>query len=379
MAEIDRAFLRTLAEWRADGAPVSSVYLDVDGRRYPKKEEVVRRARSLTDDLLRQAQDHHLSKDATCSVSKDVQRMVEHVEGVERDSTRGLAMFACSSSDLWEAVEVPRPVPDRAGLADHAYVVPLEALVETYQSFCTALVDRSRARILLAKMGRIEERTDILDDVPGRHEQGGWSQSRYQRHIEEHAVEHLKHVADRLLGFWKVRRFDHLILAGPHEVVVEFERNLHDYLSRRIVDRIPLSMTASPADVLARSLEVEERVEAARERELVDRIRAEAAAGRHGVVGLEAVLASLNDGRVEALAVPFGLEREGVRCTTCGRLWMAGARCPTCRGRTERVPDVVDEAVASAIRQSARVDVLTLVSDDPRRLREVEAGALLRY
>ena len=36
--------------------------------------------------------------------------------------------------------------------------------------------------------------------MPGRHSQGGWSQARYQRHIEHLVQQHLKTVGDELDG-----------------------------------------------------------------------------------------------------------------------------------------------------------------------------------
>src|SRR5439155_7595956 len=180
------------------------------------------------------------------SVTKDVERMMAFVDGLDRGPTRGVALFSCSGARLWEEVLVPRPLADRATLADHPHVLPLEALIETYETFWTALVDREKARIFLARMGRIREETGVFDDVPGRHDQGGWSQSRYQRHIEDHVGRHLRRVGEELFRYFKREGFDHLILAGPEEVVAEFERDLHDYLKRRIVARLTLPMTASP-------------------------------------------------------------------------------------------------------------------------------------
>src|SRR5213078_1258943 len=101
------------------------------------------------------------------------------------------ALFSSFGAGLWEDVLVPRPVKDRAAVAPHPYVMPLEALVETYESFCTVLVDREKARIFLARMGQIREERGVFDDVPGKHDQGGWSQARYQRHIEDHVGRHL--------------------------------------------------------------------------------------------------------------------------------------------------------------------------------------------
>jgi peptide chain release factor subunit 1 len=372
---IDREFLRTLAGWSADGVPVSTMYLDVDGRRYPRKQDYMGRAELLGHRLEKEADG--LPKKAAASVTKDVERMIAFLEDLDRGPTRGVALFSCSGARLWEDVLVPRPLADRATLAEHPHVLPLEALIETYEKFCTALVDREKARIFLARMGRIREETDVFDDVPGQHDQGGWSQARYQRHIDEHVGRHLKHVGDVLLRYLQRQGFDHLILAGPDEVVPEFERGLHDYLKRRVVARVTLPMTANVNDVLEKSLQVEEEIEVRREREVVERVTAEAAAGRNGVMGLEPVLAALNDARVDTLVVPFGLSSEGVRCTSCGWLGLHGSTCPTCGAATEPVPDVVESAVAKALQEGSRVESLTLVNGEGGR--SFDVGALLRF
>jgi peptide chain release factor subunit 1 len=375
VAELDRDLVRKLAEWDSDGAPVTSLYLDVDGKRYPRKHDYMVRAEEAARQLRTQA--HELEREARMSVEQDVSRMLERLEGLDRGAHRGVALFSCTHQGLWEEVGTPRPVKDRATLGDHPYVLPLEVLVETYQSFCTVIVDREKARIFLARMGRIREETELLDDVPGRHDQGGWSQARYQRHIDEHVLAHLKHVADVLLEYFKRTGFDHLILAGPHEAVAEFERHLHDYLKRRIVDRAQLPMSVSAADVLEKSMAVEEGIEERREREVVERVLAEAAAGRNAVTELGPVLEALNDGRVDTLVVPFGLEARGARCRECGRLALGGSRCRTCGGPMESLPDVVESAVASALRQSARVETMSRVGVDS--LDGARIGALLRF
>jgi peptide chain release factor subunit 1 len=375
MPELDRAFLRKLADRRANQAPVCSLYLDVDGRRYPRRQDFEVRAEELAHRLRAQAAE--LDRSARSSVGKDADRMLRFVRGLERGSTRGVALFSSAAGDLWEEVLVPRPLRDRATVAEQPYVLPLEALVETYQTFCTVIVDREKARIFLAKLGVIQEATGVFDDVPGQHEQGGWSQGRYQRHIEEHVGRHLKRVADVLLRFHKRRNFDHLILAGPEEIVPHFEQALHDYLRQRILARTTLAMTASEGEVLARSLAVEEEFEASREREIHDRLRAESAAGRQAVTGLAAALASLNNGQVDTLVVPFGVSRKGVRCASCRRLALEGNRCATCGGDMDPIPDVVESAVSSALRQGARLETLSLIElDQPG---EQDVGALLRF
>jgi peptide chain release factor subunit 1 len=374
MPEIDREFLRKLSEWSSNGIPVSSLYVDVDGRRYPRRQDYMVRAKQLCHELKRQAEEEPLDRQARSSVSLDAARMLDYLNTMDRGPTRGVALFSASKADLWEAVAVPRPLPDRVCLESHPYVIPLEALVETHESFCTTLIDRAKARIFLARMGQIQERTDIFDEVPGWHDQGGWSQGRYQRHIEEHAASHLKHVADVLLRFYKVRKFDHLILAGPDELIPEFERVVHDYLRRRVATRITLPMTATAAEVLEKSLAVEEEIEKARERQVLRRLAAEAAAGR-SVMGLSRVLHALNEERVDTLVVPFGLSAPGARCAS-GHLAAKGRRCGICQARLEPVRDVVDDAVAGAMRQGSRVEILSLLEPEET---PKDIGALLRF
>jgi peptide subunit release factor 1 (eRF1) len=183
-------------------------------------------------------------------------------------------------------------------------------------------------------------------------------------------------VADVLLRYFKRTKFDHLILAGPEELLPQFERGLHDYLRRRVAMRTTLAMTATPTEVLKRSLAVEEAVEAERERRLVERLHAEAAAGRQAVEGLPGVMEALNEGRVHTLVVPFGTEAEGYRCTRCGRLATSDGTCAVCGGAMERVPDVIESAVTAALRQSSRVETLSFTAGNGQG--EL-IGALLRY
>jgi peptide chain release factor subunit 1 len=375
VSQLDQEFVRKLAEWSANGAPVSSLYLDVDGRRYPRKQDFTVRAEELCRRLRDEA--GTLDREAKRSVNQDAERMLDFFENLDRGPTRGVALFACSGADLWEEVRVPRPVKDRVTLAKHPYVLPLESLVETYEWFCTVIVDREKARLFLAYMGSLTEESEVFDDVPGKHDQGGWSQARFQRHIEEHVDKHYKHVGEVLFGFFKRRGFDHLILAGPEETVTEFERGLHDYLKQRLAARITLPITATADQVLAKSLQIEERLEEQSERSTVERLRAEAAAGRQAMLGLPKVLPALNDLRVDTLVVPFGLEAKGYRCTKCERLWTNGGRCPTCGGHLEAIPDVIESAVAAALRSGARVETISFAGPDV--LGDERIGAILRF
>ncbi|HEX6230716.1 MAG TPA: Vms1/Ankzf1 family peptidyl-tRNA hydrolase [Actinomycetota bacterium] len=375
MSDLDHTLLRKLAEWETAGVPITSVYVTVDGRRFPRKSDYEVRL----DELLRRARSEAEpgGREALRSVERDVLAMSGFVrEEFDRGDTRGLGMFSSHDAGLWEVVGVPRPVRDRVTVSPTADLLPLEVLLETYRPTCAALVDHARARLFVVELGRIEGVAELSDEVPGRHDQGGWAQMRMQRHVDEHRTKHLKRVAEELFALWRRRRFEHLVLSGPADARSELESMLHDYLVRRVRARLSLPLTAGSGEVLRKVLAVEEDLEREREREVVRRLRRAAGANDHGVAGLEETLETLAAGRVAELVVALELSRSGAACTACGRLAPNGSTCPTCGADMVEVPDVVEAAVAQAFRLGCRVETV-LEANELDALGGI--GAVLRF
>jgi peptide chain release factor subunit 1 len=374
VTELDHTLLRKLAGWSPDGVPVTSLYLTVDGRRYPRRTDYGVRL----DELLRSARTQALGlpEAAARSVEGDLAEISRFVrERFERGSTRGLALFSASAVGLWEEIALPRPVRDRAVVGPRADVRMLEALLETYEPTCVALVDYEKARLFLSQLGRVEEVRDLADEVPGRHDQGGWAQMRMQRHVDDHRMQHLKHVADALFRLWQGRGFAHLVLAGPGEAHRELEGLLHEYLRQRVRAHLSLSMTATIEDVRVRTLEVEEELERAQEAATVERLVGAIPSGG-GVGGPGATLGALSEGRVGTLIVGLDVALPGGVCDRCGRLGTQASTCPTCGSPMREVPDVVEVAVATAYERGCEVETVTA---DERLERLGGIGALLRF
>jgi peptide chain release factor subunit 1 len=374
MSGLDHGLLRKLAEWDAAGGPITSLYLTVDGRRFPRKSDYEVRL----DELLRRAraQARALDGDDARSVDRDLEAVSEFVRSdFDRGETRGIAAFSSNAAGLWEIVLVPRPVRDRVVVAPHADLLPLETVLETYRPSCAALVDFEKARLFVVDLGRIEEVSDVWDDVPNRHDQGGWAQMRMQRHVDDHRSKHVKRVASRLFALWRRRPFEQLVLAGPAEALRELESSLHDYLRRRVRARLALPITAPVSDVLDRVLEVEEAVERERERAAIERVTRATATNDLGMSGLDRTLEALAAGRVAELVVSIDLSHPGAVCRSCGRLATTGRACPSCGARMHEVPDVVEAAVAAALRSGARVE--TVLDGGLDELGGI--GALLRF
>lgn len=362
--------LRELASIDAADAAILSFYLDTDGRRHPRRADLER----ATADALRSVRTERLTRTGRACVEDARVRIQDFVaKEFDRGATRGLAIFACDALDLWSVFQLPATIRTRAVADTHPHVLRLEALLSRAERFATALVSRDKARLFATHMGRTVERTEVLDDVPGKHGQGGWSQANYSRHIEEMAHRHYKHAAEVLFAMSKKEPFDRLILAGPDEAVATFEKGLHPWLAERVAARVALPMNAGIARVAEAAQAAEDVIETERAAESVTRILEEFAAGRSAVVGLDKTLTALLDGRVEVLALADGDPRTGYRCEACARLATTDGTCGSCGAAMLEVADLNEEIVDAALRHRCGV-----VAAETRPLPD-GIGALLRY
>ena len=359
---------------------VTSCYLDVDGRRHPRHADY----ETQLEHLVREAREKAagFGPEAVRSVAADLDRITAWVRGgFDRSHVRGLAFFACSADGWFEVVESPLPTSNEIVVNHTPHVRPLEAILQAYERFAVVLVDRQRARLFRFDLGELTEHTEVFDAVPRGGDQAGHPArgsrgANVARHGEEVAHRHLKHAADVTFSELRERPVDHVILGGPHEVVVEFEGLLHPWVRDRVVDRLVIPATAGPDEVRQAALAVEEAVTRRRGAALVDRLRDAIGAGGAGVAGLEATLAALVERRVDLLLVSDGYATEGWRCRSCRYLGPRGRRCPVCAKSMDLVDDVVEEAVEEALANKCRVQIVRENADLDVLGR---IGAMLRF
>jgi peptide chain release factor subunit 1 len=289
-------------------------------------------------------------------------------------------IYACGPADLFEVIRLPRPIPSRAVIEDSPFIEPLAGLVGL-GSWFIVLVNRQTGRMFLGDRERLDEIDVIVDEVHGRHKQGGLSQARYQRSVDQDVQEHLRNVADAAFVHFKRAPFDHLLLGGPSEPLAEFEPKLHAYLQQRVAGRIEIDVENTSADdVHAAAAPKIAKFEYARERAALDRLREGVSKGGRAVGGLEEVLEALNERRVECLLLAADFDSPGCTCPQCG--WVGpldGGSCPADGTDVDCRDSVVESAVELALVQKAEV----LVVRDEDHTRELQSfgdiGAVLRF
>ncbi|HEX3621580.1 MAG TPA: hypothetical protein VHT97_04615 [Acidimicrobiales bacterium] len=370
---IPESRIRDLAAFKGVDAPVTSLYLDVDGRRRIRSRD----CELALDRLIRpvREREQHAGHASVCA---DLKRIEDHVRGgIDRSRVRGVAFFACDAHDFWEVVELAVPVADRLVVNHTPYVRALEAVVARHARFAVLLVDRQRARLLLFHQGELVEKLAHAESLPRHDDDGGrLGKDQVAGHAAEAAHRQLRHAAAATFAFFGDEGFDHLILCGAEDVTAEVERELHPYLRERIAARVALAVHCGDDDIREAAATVEVDVERARDAALVDRLRQAVGTGSAGVAGLAGVLDALVARRVDTLLVSEGFEAPGWRCADCAWVGILGRRCPVCGNTMYEVADVVEDAVEEALAQGCRV---AFCRDNADLDVLGRVGALLRY
>jgi len=370
----DRDRLRKLAELRLDRPVVLSLYLDLDPTEFATPPARATAVRSLLDEAERKVKERDsLPHDDRMALEGALERARTFLEReLPTDGAHAVAVFASEPVDLFEAVKLQRSVPNRVAIGRSPLVGPL-ARLERRERWCVALVSRRDARIFRGSPDGLREIEQIHDLVFGQHDQGGWSQARYQRGIEKEKADHLKRTAEALMRHYKRRPFQRLITGGPREVVADFESKLHGYLRERLAGRIEVDVdTATPDQVLEAARPRFDELEREREAETIERL------GERGAWGLGEVLRALNERRVELLLLDEQFSAPGAQCPECGWLGPEGERrCPADGTELIHLEDLTDAAIELALQQSA--DLLTVPQDRAALGDHGGVAAVLRF
>jgi peptide chain release factor subunit 1 len=374
---IDRGRLRRLTDVHPDRGRVLTVFLNLDPAEFATPPARATAITSVLNEAARKIEScEGLDHDEEQWLRADLERVRETLSNADiaSNGTRAVAVYACRPEDLLEVVSLRRPTESRVVVDRTPAVEPLVAEADG-ERWTVVLANRRSARIFRGAGNAIEETDRIEDDVHSQHDQGGWSQSRYQRGVEKEKDDHLQHVADVLFDIYKRSGYDCLLVGAPEELVGELEHRLHDYLRKRRVGRLHVDIeNSSIEDVRAAVAEAFEERAARQEREALDRLAEGVGRATRGAAGLTDVLAALNEARVECLLIAEGFAAPGLRDTATGMLYAEGSEPDG--ADVERVNDIVEPAVEKAIEQSARVLRISR-HDDLGPLGGV--GAILRY
>jgi len=321
--------LRDLAGFRARKGCAISIFLDLDPTYAATAPEMSTKINSLLDTAEKRyaAQRDRLTHEEREGLKADFERIRRFFDtDFNRDGARGFALFCAGFDRVWRTLPLPEPVRDSVGIGPTFSLAPLASLVGR-DGAIVAVVGRERGELFRLRAGRLREVVDRTEEEPGRHDQGGWSQARYQRHIENLVFKHLRGVAEELDALQRRSGAD-VVVVSSEETRAEFARLLSKEVESAVVGWTQAEAHAGPPELLAVVKPVLEEARARREEQKLERWREEAGRGGRAAAGWGETLESASDGRVETLLFQEDAHRPAWECPKCGRASAEPGECP---------------------------------------------------
>ncbi len=370
------SLLRELAGFRAEKGCAISLCLNLDPSEVPTAGDAQTRMNAMLH-AADKTDRSDLTHEQRAALKADFERIATWFDDdFERDGSQGLAVFAAGLDNFWRTLPLPEPVRDSAKVGRDFYLSPLVPLVARGDGTIVAVVGREQGQLYRLRAGRLEEIAEHYDEQPGQHDQGGWSQSRYRRHIEKLVQEHLKGVAQELDRSKRRLQSPKIVLVCSEEMKSEFTDALSADVRASLVGWTPAQAQAGPAEILQAVVPVLAEAESKDEAEVIERWREEAGRNARAASGWEQTLEAASDARVELLLFQEGADRPAFRCPACGRAAVSEGSCPLDGTQLEPTDSGLDLAVHQTLAHAGAVWAIRHHPD----LEPVEGvGALLRF
>jgi peptide chain release factor subunit 1 len=300
------------------------------------------------------------------SLEQDAEKIRAYVDDVDA-AVNGLALFSCSGADQFEAIAVAAPIPEhRLYISEQPHLYPLARLLDDFPRYAVVLADTHLARIFVVAGNRVVQTEQVEGTKTRRHKMGGWSQARYQRHIDNFHAQHAKEVVDTLGRIVTDEAIPSIVVAGDEVIVPLLRDHMPKELAERIVDTVKLDIRAPEHEVLEATRAAMQEKDAQTDRERVDALIGAYRGNGLAVAGIEDTRAALELGQVDELLVTGTPASIGVQETAAATT--EGERSPGERA--------ADELIAKARQTAATIRII----QDASLLSAVGGvGAFLRF
>jgi peptide subunit release factor 1 (eRF1) len=366
--------METLAALEPSPFPVISLYLNLVSQN--GREDFPQFLRKALSDRAKGLPPNSSERE---SFDKDVDRIQKYLDNKDNTASQALAVFACTGSDLFEAIPLDAPVEAHWLFIDSVpHLYPLARLVENYPRYAAVMLDTNKARIFVFGVGlaKAEREEKIVGEKTRRTSKGGWSQARYQRRADNFHTNHVKEVVETLDRIVREEGIEHIVVAGAEVAVPLLREQLPKHLADKIVDVIALPGTDTNFLETTRAAlrEKDAETDVERVQELMDAWQS----GGLGVAGPEATLSAFQLGQVEELIITGSPETLKPVQSLPADAAPGEVQVDTSatQAADEKRLKLSDELVTRAQQTSARIRFI----EDASLLAEVGGvGALLRF
>jgi peptide chain release factor subunit 1 len=298
--------LERLAAFEPSPYPVVSLYLNTQSNQHGRAQHPA----FVRKELKARAATYPARSSEREMLERDLNRIASFLEVDAQPSANGIAVFACDAAGLFETVQLEAPIAEHSlYIGDQPHLYPLARLASQYPPYAAVLADTRRTRILVVADGCVQADNAIEGVKTRRTSQGGWSQARYQRHIGNYHLQHIKDVVNALEKIVQAESLDRIVVAGDATVLSLLREQLPKALAEMIVDELSLASDAAQPDVVRETLAAMRALDSRTDREKVDAAVGAYRAGGLGVAGPDATLLALTNGQVDELLIAASIAR----------------------------------------------------------------------
>jgi len=314
------------------------------------------------------------------SFDRDAEKILAYLETV-RPTAQGVAIFACAgANDFFETVELDMPVDeDYFFVSDRPHLYPLAHLRDRHPRYAVLLADTNQAQIYVFGRGKTFTREEIQSTKTNRTEVGGWSQMRYQRHIDNFHKQHARESIEEMEKIVRDDNIKRIILCGNEAVIIPLLRGeMSKEMDEKVIDVLNLPVTTSEDELFEATQTAIQKYNSVADMEKIEKLLEQNYDGGLGVVGVERTLEALQNGQVQELYLSANLGVIRYNRKKVARVlenYAPGANEDELPN-TQESEEVVDELVRQAL---ASADDISFIEDENLLKDYGGVGALLRY
>jgi peptide chain release factor subunit 1 len=382
------SLVEKLAAFEPSDSPFISLYLNAEVNQNGREQYPV----WLKNEFRERAEDFEQESEEAAAFAETVGRINDFLENEADDAANGIAVFASLGGDFFETAQLDTAFSENLMVMfDRPHIFPLVRLIEQNPKYCVVWADTNHADIYIfggENTLNVETETnakveEIQNTVTNRSQVGGWSQARYQRHVENFHLQHAKETVEEVEKLMRDQKIEHLILCGDETGVIPIlKEQFSKATEEALVSTLNLSKYDSEGEIRDAAREAMKIENAVRDKEKVERMfgAAKAAAGL-GTTGVEKTLEALSNGQVEELLISadFGaIQYSPKKVKKVLKNYAPGDD----NSSSDELPEVretgqvADELLVRALNSAAKI----IFIEDESMLQEAGGvGAVLRY
>ncbi len=369
--------------------PVISIYLNTDHREKDAYQKAYLRLKNIFKELKEKNKDE--SKDIKNMIESFEQEALEWLKGSFRHLKNGTVMFLGWDENLWEIVELPRPVKTTYYFQNEPATKPLLGYLDEYKKLLGIVLSQREAKLYLQYLGEIKEVNQILDtflEYAKTKDKEGWFPWAtpgslwwfYEKNTRYEGVlrRYVKYILDEIEKLKDSLQFDRIVIFTPEKLKYIVDEEISKFLKNLLSHTFTGNYIKAGKNQIKELLtQVEQKLEREEEEKHIEEIYRNIwnSEYKKGVAWLKNVLDHLNAQAVWYLMLDENIQFPGYKGKETGMLYEK----PEDKVTDEEliyIEDLTNEMIEKAIEQDARVNLVP----ENQKLKELGwAAAMVRF